>query len=291
MNRLFKSKKFKKNLALSTIVLIIPIIFLVSIFTKESIKITGSCTVEPAVVRIAELYKHHFNKTAYIVSGGSLAGITQAEQGNADIGLVSRALTAKEKIKLNYTTIGYDSMAVIVNKKNTINNITIKDLYDIYSGNTDNWKQFTGYKKEILITSHKTGSAAYDVFKHYTDIYNRDDNDTKSPKSLKMNYRAYVFANELDCIRFVSENPGAIGYMSLGTAKNMIDQNLSIKILSFNGVQPTFENINSGKYPIKRELNLVYKPENTKVKDFIDFSLTDQAQQIVKELNFIPVQK
>ncbi|MDD5730413.1 MAG: substrate-binding domain-containing protein, partial [Candidatus Omnitrophica bacterium] len=55
-------------------------------------------------------------------------------------------------------------------------------------------------------------------------------------------------------------------------------------------VQPTLENVKSGKYPISRPL-LMYtkgKPEGT-VKGFIDFVLSPEGQDIVKKIDFVPV--
>lgn len=295
MNRFSKSK-FSNNKILYSIVIIVILVFTMiivhSFSNKKDINISGSCTIEPVAVRIAKLYNDVYHKSAYIIAGGSQSGINQVINGGSDIGLVSRSLTHSEKTDLSYETIGYDSIAIITNSQNPIKNITTEQLSEIYAGKVDNWKSLTNFSTPVMITSQKTGSAAYEVFNEHIKIFNPDDpKGIKDKHGIRMTYRANIFKNELDCNYYISENKGAIGFMSLGTAQNLIHQGFKIKLLKLDGIEPTVNNVTSGKYPIKRELNLVFKPENKKVQDYIGFALKPESQKLVKEMNFIPVKK
>ena len=55
-------------------------------------------------------------------------------------------------------------------------------------------------------------------------------------------------------------------------------------------IEPTVENVRSGKYPISRPLLMYTKgePQGT-VKEFIDFALSPQGQEIVIKTDFVPV--
>ena len=128
-------------------------------------------------------------------------------------------------------------------------------------------------------------SGAFDTFKNYTGLVSHSSLTDR--KHILKNVE--VSGTELDCILFIQNNLEAIGFISYGTAKYLVKEGFNVKILSLDGIQPKEENILNGKYPIKRELNLVYKTKNDRIRGFLDFTLNDESQKILKDLNFIPV--
>jgi len=82
----------------------------------------------------------------------------------------------------------------------------------------------------------------------------------------------------------VSQTPGAIGYVGLG----FVDS--SVKALEVDGVEPSVANVVNGTYPIARSLNMFTNGEPTGLaKDFIDFLLSSEGQQIVEAEGFVPI--
>lgn len=74
--------------------------------------------------------------------------------------------------------------------------------------------------------------------------------------------------------------PGAIGYVSIGTAISLIEKGMPIKILGLNGVAATRENVLNGTYPIGRELNLVYRKDDKRIKNYLELFLSMEGQEI-----------
>ena len=79
---------------------------------------------------------------------GSGSGITAVLEGRADIGLSSRALKAQEQEKLVGTDLAYDAIVVVVNKNNSLANITTEQVKDLYTGKITNWKDLGGAERK-----------------------------------------------------------------------------------------------------------------------------------------------
>ena len=92
---------------------------------------------------------------------GSGKGFNQVMTGGVDIAGVSRALTYEEKEqKPYYQVIGYDAITIFVNEKNSIKNLSKKQLEDIFTGKLTNWKEVGGSEAPIVVvTEIKTGGA------------------------------------------------------------------------------------------------------------------------------------
>jgi phosphate transport system substrate-binding protein len=83
----------------------------------------------------------------------------------------------------------------------------------------------------------------------------------------------------------VSTTPFSIGYLSFGYLDD------SVKALQVNGVEPTVANVVGGDYPVFRPLNMVTNGEATGVvKDWLDYILGSEGQQIVADEGYIPVE-
>lgn len=107
---------------------------------KGVIKISGSTSVAPLMKDLANTYMK-INKNAVITVGetDSTSGLVAAMQNVSDIGMSSRELKDYEKELLETKTIAKDGVAVIVNEKNPVEDLTIEQLKTIYSGQAKNW--------------------------------------------------------------------------------------------------------------------------------------------------------
>lgn len=107
---------------------------------KGVIKISGSTSVAPLMKDLAGAYMK-INKNAVITVGetDSTSGLVAAMQNVSNIGMSSRELEDYEKELLETRTIAKDGVAVIVNEKNPVEDLTIEQLKTIYSGQAKNW--------------------------------------------------------------------------------------------------------------------------------------------------------
>ena len=110
--------------------------------SKPSGKVTvaGSSSVSPVMEKLAEAYKEvNTNADVEIQTSDSSAGMQAAMEGTCDIGMASRDLKDEEKSALTQTTIAKDGIAVIVNKNNTYEGLTMEQIKSIYTGEITVW--------------------------------------------------------------------------------------------------------------------------------------------------------
>lgn len=243
---------------------------------KEGLTIAGSTTVQPIVTRASEVFSERKPDVKIgVQGGGSGTGIRMVGEGSINIGSSSRELNPEEKSKhpdLVVHTIGVDGIAIVVHPSNPINNLSLEQIKDIFSGKINNYKEVGGPDRRIVLVEREDGSGTRSMFKSFV-MNNTDVSERALQKPAS------------GAIRFtVSGNENAIGYLGIGYLDG------TIKPVSINGVAPTEENIRTSRYPISRNLYLITKGDSTGLtKEFIDFIMSDEGQQIVKEEGFVRI--
>ncbi len=102
--------------------------------------IAGSSSVTPIMEKLAEAYRElNVGATIEIQMSDSTAGMTGAIEGTCDIGMASRALKDSEKEQLTETQIALDGIAVIVNPKNPLADVTSEQVRDVFTGQVEQW--------------------------------------------------------------------------------------------------------------------------------------------------------
>ena len=240
---------------------------------EKTIAIAGSTTVQPISDRMAEAFMKKYDINVTVQGGGSGTGIKMVGEGTVDIGASSREIKEEEKGKydLNIYPIAIDGLAIIVHPSNKIENLTVKQLRDIFSGKITNWKELGGEDKEIVLVIRAEGSGTRAFFEERVM-----GNVAVSRRALQKPSNGSVKAS-------VSGNESAIGYIGAGYVDKYV------KAVKIEGVYPSPENIRSGKYILSRELYYVTKEESEEVKLFLDFVLSDEGQKIVEEAGFIRI--
>lgn len=113
--------------------------------TSGKVVISGSSSVTPVMEKLKEAYtKVNSGVTIEIQQSDSSTGITDTIDGTSDIGMASRELEDSEIAQgVNSTVIAMDGIAVIVNKNNTIDNLTSEQVKSIFSGEITTWKELS----------------------------------------------------------------------------------------------------------------------------------------------------
>ncbi|MEA5001190.1 MAG: phosphate ABC transporter substrate-binding protein [Endomicrobiaceae bacterium] len=259
-----------------------------------AMQIKGSDTIVNLVQVWAEKFVE-LNKTSNIgvTGGGTGTGFAALLNHTCDIAMASRQAEereitlAKEKdIHYKEYIVGLDGLAVLVNKNNPVNKLTIQQLRDIFMAKITNWKEVGGEDREIVILSRESNSGTHMFFKEHVIRQNDKKNkDEFSPKALLMPSSQAIFDE-------IYQNPNALGYAGMGFINNNIK---ALSISSGNSkeyVYPNIENVMSGKYPISRPLYLYTNGEPVGiVKAFIEYTLSKEGQKIVAETDFVPIKK
>jgi phosphate transport system substrate-binding protein len=237
---------------------------------KGGLTVAGSTSVQPFAEMLAEEYMaHHREKKVFIQGGGSSAGIEAVRTGAADIGMSSRRLMASEK-ELMPAPIAYDAIAVIVNPQNPLNDLSAEQIRGIFSGKLTNWKEVGGRNHSLTMVTREEGSGTREAFQKM--VMGKHE----------ISLGGLVQDSNGAIRQVVSDDPNAIGYISLG----LVDK--TVKALRINGIQPNLENIMKSRYTIIRPFLFVFRtsPEGL-AKDFLDFILSAEGQKLLKQEGLI----
>jgi phosphate transport system substrate-binding protein len=249
----------------------------IAVAQDHKLVITGASTAAPLVAEMAKRFESQNRDVRVDVqTGGSSRGVSDARAGLSDIGMVSRALSKEEQDLKSYL-IANDGMSVILHKSNPVQALTREQIIDIYLGKIVNWKDVGGKDEKITVVNKAEGRSTLELFLAYFKLNNRD---------IKAQV---VIGDNQQGVKTVGGNPGAIGYVSIGTAEFESQNGVPIKLLPLGGVVASSENVRNGTFPLMRQINLVTKnaPQGLQ-KQFIDFATSPAVIDLVKEQYFVP---
>ncbi|PKO44928.1 MAG: ABC transporter substrate-binding protein [Betaproteobacteria bacterium HGW-Betaproteobacteria-3] len=240
--------------------------------------LTGASTVAPLAAEIAKRFEQQNPGVRVDVqTGGSSRGVADARSGLADIGMASRSLKDDEK-DLTPHTLAMDGVGVILHSSNPLRALTDDQIKAIYRGQIRNWKEVGGKDQTITVVNKAEGRSTLELFLHYTGLKNSE---------IKAQV---VIGDNQQGIKSVAANPGAIGYVSIGTAEYEENHQTPIRLIPLRGVAATVANVRDGKFPLARPLNLVTKGAPTGLaKRFIEFATSGAVNDLVEAQFFVPL--
>lgn len=259
---------------------------------SNSIQVKGSDTMVNLGQAWAEAYMEKDpQELVAVTGGGSGTGVASLISGTCDIAMSSRTIKGKE-IELarakgfepKEIKVALDGIAIVVNPKNPVSQLTMGQLADIFTGRITDWKQVGGTGGKIVLLSREVNSGTHVYFKEH--VLRKGDSGSKeefAPSALMLP-SSQAIADE------VASNPAAIGYYGMGYISAKQKPVSVAKDENSPYEQPTMENVIKGVYPISRPLLLFTKGEpQGAVKKFVDFCLSPEGQEIVKKTDFVPV--
>ncbi|QWD77347.1 phosphate ABC transporter substrate-binding protein [Polynucleobacter sp. MWH-Svant-W18] len=246
------------------------------------IQMRGSSTVMKLMQQIGMRYMdEHPNIRIPLLAGGTAMGYKSALDGTTNIGMASGQMPPniqvwahKYKYKIEEVTIATDGLAAIVNPANPINELTLDQLHDIFTGSITNWNALGKYSGPINVVSHDPQLGTYEPWKRQVT-----GND-------HITLKAKVITGIHSLMQEISTDPFAIGWVGTTFLRKE-----KVKTLAINGVLPTYQAIKQHEYPIRNDLQLLVAPNAHKeVKEFIAYCLdVNKGQAMIKELGLVPV--
>jgi phosphate transport system substrate-binding protein len=254
----------------------------------------GSDTIVNLALAWAERYQEfHPEVRISVTGGGSGTGLTALMSGTVDIANASRQIKAEEikaaeenGIEPQEYVIARDAIAVIVHPENPINQLTLPQISAIYRGEIKNWSELGGEDRPIVRLSRETNSGTHVYF--LEEVVRLGDKENKEIFSAD----TLLLPSSEGIIAEVSSNPNAIGYDGLGYVTPHVKVLAVARDAAGPYVLPSVETVNSGEYPISRDLYM-YTAQNVSpaVMAYLDWIFSPEAQEIVSELGFVPVVK
>ena len=264
------------------------------VFAGDSITLKGSDTMVNLGQAWAEVFmQQNPSASIAVTGGGSGTGIAALINGTCDIAQSSRDMTPKEyelgrskKLDIKEISVGIDALAVVVHPENPVQDLTIAQLSDMFTGKIKNWKEVGGKDEPILVLSRERNSGTHVYFLEEVVRKGKKDGPEEFASSVLMMPSSQAIEQE------VSTNKAAIGYFGLGYLNPKIRAlNISQeKTKTF--VAPSLENALNETYPLSRPLHfyLPHEPQGL-VKQFIDFVLSEKGQAVVLDMHFVPLRK
>lgn len=253
----------------------------------------GSDTIVNLALAWAEAYqKIEPSVRISVTGGGSGTGITSLINKTVDIANASRQIKPEElseakAVGLNPQEfiIARDAIAVIVNRENPVDHLTLDQLSKIYKGEINNWSEVGGEDRVIVRLSRETNSGTHVYFlESVIRKGNKEDKTIFSADTL-------LLPSSEGIISEVRDNPNAIGYDGLGYVTDEVKiLGISSDATPENYVIPSAETVIDNTYLISRDLYMYTQNVPTGViKAYLDWIFTPEAQAIVKELGFVPI--
>ena len=242
-----------------------------------SVSTNGSTSMEKVIGILSEQFMADNSGVSVTYDPtGSGAGIEAASNGSADIGLSSRALKDEETAGgLTGTTVALDGIAVIVNAGSKVEDLSVEQIAQIFTGEITDWSEVGGEAGTISCIGREAGSGTRDGFESITN--------TKDACKLDQE-----LTSTGGVIEAVAGNPNAIGYASLSA----VEGKDTIKALTVGGVACTEETVLDGSYAIQRPFVLVTRTGEAlspAAQAFFDFATSSAANDLIKSAGAVPV--
>lgn len=266
----------------ASIVLALAIIGGCSEQSGDTIVIRGSNTVgeELAPALMQEYAKTHPSVKFDMEFKGTPYGLGALMVDRCDIAATSRAVTTNDislaqdrNVEFADHLIGSYSVAVVVNEKNPISNLTKQQVHDLFTGAVKNWKDIGGPDAPVHLFIRNPVSGTHLGF-----------------QELALSTNAYAigvktFTDYGSLVRAVANDPAAIGYSGAKTATKG-----GVKIATIDNVAPDTQNVQKGTYPYARPLHLYTNKGHEKqaVADFVAFTTSPDGQKVLAEIDFVP---
>src|SRR5450759_3158466 len=254
----------------------------------------GSDTIVNLALAWAERYQgENADVRISVTGGGSGTGIAALINGTVDIANASRKITDQERAeakKNGYDAIEYvvarDAIAVIVNPHNPVTKLTLQQISDIYSAKINNWAELGGENRPIVRLSRESNSGTHVYFlQTVIRLGNANDKTLFSPDTLLLPSSEGIIAE-------VRDNPNAIGYDGLGYITPEVKTVALGKDAQGPFILPSIETVNNGAYAVSRDLYMYTNQNPTPAAQaYLKWIVSDEAQQIVKDLGFVPILK
>lgn len=244
--------------------------------------VTGSSTIAPLLAEIASRFEDkHSRVRVDVQTGGSSRGIRDAHSGVADIGMSSRHLKPSELSGVETRIIAWDGVAFIVHKDNPVDQLSLTQLKDIYTGKTNEWDSVGGKQGQIVVSNRANGRSEQDLVCDYLEV---------KPGEIQADI---VDGETQQSIKTVITNPKAITYTSVGAAQDAVRRGEPIKLLPLDGIVASSDTVSAGQFPLARPLILIFKKSNSGSKQklieaFLKFSSIDDVFDAAINLGFVP---
>lgn len=249
--------------------------------TAATLTIPGTGSCETVLKSVAAVYtaSHPWMQVVIPPSIHSGGGIREVIDGKADLARVARRLLPGEEGKgLMLRVFAKDAVVFAVGAGVQVRNLTIQQIADIFSGKVGTWEELGAGKGLIRVLLREPGDSSLQVIR------------AKYPKirDLRFTDRGKVTYHDWEMAEMLQKYRGAIGFLtlsSLNAASSLVSP------VGIDGIGPTKENVNTGRYPLVVEYSLAYREGDLppEARDFVNFLFSEAGRNTLSGHGLVPV--
>lgn len=256
--------------------------------TENYPKIDGSTATLP----LSEAFKANFTGTDIseieVEHSKTHNAYINLINGNADLILATypseeeQKLAKDQSVELEVVPIVKEAFVFFVNKENPVENLTLNQIQNIYSGKITNWKDVGGSDSKIVAFQRPENSGSQTGMLELVMQGKKMMEPTTETISQSM-------ADIIDVISDYDNRETAIGYSYYYYVTTMYTSD-KMKLLSVNGIKPTYENIQTGLYDIQTAYYAVIRkdePENSNTRKLLNAMMSERGQNVAKEAGYV----
>src|SRR6058998_448483 len=207
-----------------------------SLTGKLTISVTGreQALFEKASVKFEKLHPRVRVRFAATDGADPLAALAES---SADIAVVGRTPKPEEQ-DWTGTIVGWEGIAIMVNASNRMQEVTLKQVTDLFSGTVKTWDELGGLEARITIVNREEGKGVRPYLEQLLSLSGKFVNGKG------------VVEPDKEAIRVISGNLNAVSYVNLSAGVGNVSVGVPIRLLAINKVDPEPANVSSGAYPL-----------------------------------------
>lgn len=260
------------------------------IFTKNNYpKIDASTAIQPLAESIRKDFVGPEAEAMNVEYTNTHPGFVSVVDGEKDICFMSYPSDeemeyAKQKgVELEIVRATNSAFVFIVNVDNPVNNLTLEQIRDIYSGKITNWKEVGGEDAEIIPYQRPVNSGSQSGM---LQLVMKDTPMMQAPST----ELTVGMGDLVDAIAQYDNSRYALGYSYYYYVNTMYKRD-TIKILSVDGVLANKDTIKAGEYPIMTSGWLVFRkdtPEDSMTRKWVEALTSERGGKIIEDAGYVP---
>lgn len=240
---------------------------------EEVLRYAGATTLQRSFMpEAARTFQADTGVRIQIEGGNTNPGIRALLAGEVDMAGAGRHLTAEEKKQgLVEHFVGWDVLAIVVQKTCPVESLTLEQLRGIFSGGIRNWKEVGGRDEPIVIITSPRGSGM-----------------RAAVQDMILKEKPYPPGEVISGVVGQADQQVSIFQAAITAVSLSMVDNTRAKTLAVNGIAPTAANVAAGRYPLAKPLALVTRGQpKGQLQRFIEFATGARGQAILAK-QFVP---
>jgi phosphate transport system substrate-binding protein len=239
-----------------------------------TISMNGSQVTENLVADLAYFYRHSVRHAPSfaLASGDTASGISDAERGVVNAGLVARGLTPSDPPDLRLTALAQSGVCLVSNVDNPVPSLSRAQIQAIVAGRATSWSQVSGSSRNDAIVPIVLSGASESVFE-----------SVFLEPGTPVVWQPTTLENSPQVREYILQTPGGFGYVDLGLVGGL-------HVIDYQGVGCTAQTVANGSYPARRPLGIVTRGAPSRpLARFLHWALTSPVARRVIATHYVPL--